>query len=29
MAFAYYHDMIKAFPADRSDKPFGVCILPG
>jgi hypothetical protein len=28
MAFAEYHDMIKTFPADRSDQPFGVCILP-
>ena len=29
MAFAEYHDMINAFPADRSDQPFGVCVLPG
>jgi hypothetical protein len=28
MAFAEYNDMINAFPADRSDQPFGVCVLP-
>src|SRR3954470_17872486 len=28
MAFAKDHDMINAFPADRSDQPFGVRILP-
>lgn len=26
---AEYHDMINAFPADRSDQPFSVCVLPG
>ena len=29
MAFAEYHDMINAFPADRSDQPFSIRILPG
>src|ERR1700694_3896238 len=29
MAFAEHHDMIEAFPADRADQPFGVCVLPG
>src|SRR6202011_3684509 len=29
MAFAEHHDMIEAFPADRADQPFFVCVLPG
>jgi hypothetical protein len=29
MAFAEYHDMIKAFPADRADQAFCGCVLPG
>jgi len=29
MAFAKYHDMINAFPADRADQPFRVGVLPG
>jgi hypothetical protein len=28
MVFAEYHDMINAFPADRSDQPFCIRILP-
>jgi hypothetical protein len=28
MTFAEDHDMINAFPADRFDQPFGVCVLP-
>jgi hypothetical protein len=28
MAFANHHDMINAFPADRTDQPFSVRILP-
>jgi hypothetical protein len=28
MAFAECHDMISASPADRSDQPFGIRILP-
>jgi hypothetical protein len=28
MAFAYFDDMIDAFPADRTDQPFGICVLP-
>jgi hypothetical protein len=23
------HDMINAFPADRTDQPFCICVLPG
>jgi hypothetical protein len=26
MAFAEHHDMIEAFPADRADQPFSVCV---
>ena len=26
MAFTEYHDKINAFPADRSDQPFSICI---
>jgi len=29
MAFAKYHDMIGAFPADRTDQPFRAGVLPG
>jgi hypothetical protein len=29
MAFAEHHDMVEAFPADRTDQPFCVCVLPG
>ena len=29
MAFAEHHDMIEAFPADRADQPFCVCVLLG
>jgi hypothetical protein len=29
MAFAKYHDMINAFPADRADQPFCISVLPG
>jgi hypothetical protein len=29
MSFSEHHDMINAFPADRTDQPFGVCVLPG
>jgi hypothetical protein len=29
MAFAKYHDMIHAFPADRADESFRVGVLPG
>src|SRR6478609_381878 len=28
MAFAEYHDMINAFPADRTDQPFCIRIFP-
>src|SRR6266404_9686676 len=28
MAFAKYHDMISAYPADRADQPFRVGVLP-
>jgi hypothetical protein len=28
LAFAECHDMISALPADRSDQPFGIRILP-
>ena len=28
MAFAYYDDMIDAFPADRTDQPFSISVLP-
>jgi hypothetical protein len=28
MAFAKYRDMVNAFPADRTDQPFGVGVLP-
>jgi hypothetical protein len=29
MAFAEYDDMINAFPADRTDQPFSITVLPG
>jgi hypothetical protein len=29
VAFAEHHDMIEAFPADRANQPFCVCVLPG
>jgi hypothetical protein len=29
MAFVEHHDVIEAFPADRADQPFCVCVLPG
>jgi hypothetical protein len=29
MTLAEDHDMINAFPADRTDQPLGVRILPG
>jgi hypothetical protein len=29
MAFAKYHDMVSAFPADRADQPFRIGVLPG
>src|ERR1700738_3372548 len=29
MAYAKYHDMMSAFPADRADQPFRVGVLPG
>ena len=28
MAFADYDDMIDAFPADRTDQPFSISVLP-
>jgi len=28
MSFADYDDMIDAFPADRTDQPFGISVLP-
>src|SRR6266700_8041597 len=28
MSFAYYDDMIDAFPADRTDEPFSISVLP-
>src|SRR6516162_8587879 len=28
MAFAKYHDVIHAFPADRTDQPFCISVLP-
>jgi hypothetical protein len=28
MSFAYYDDMIDAFPADRTDQPFSISVLP-
>jgi hypothetical protein len=29
MAFAEHHDMIEAFPADRADQTFCVCVCQG
>ena len=29
MALTEYHDMINALPADRTDEPFCVAVLPG
>ena len=29
MSFAYYDDMIDAFPADRTDQPLSTSVLPG
>ena len=28
MALAKYNDVVKAFPSDRTDQPFGISILP-
>src|SRR5260370_35940652 len=28
MAFAEYNDLVNAFPSDRTDQPFGICVLP-
>ncbi len=28
MAFAEYNDVVNAFPSDRTDQPFGICVLP-
>jgi hypothetical protein len=28
VAFAEYNDVVKAFPADRTDQPFSISILP-
>ena len=28
VAFAEYNDVVKAFPADRTDQPFSICVLP-
>jgi hypothetical protein len=28
VALAEYNDVVKAFPADRTDQPFGICVLP-
>jgi hypothetical protein len=27
MSFAYYDDMINAFPAERTDQPFSISVL--
>jgi hypothetical protein len=29
VALAEYNDVVKAFPADRTDQPFSISILPG
>ena len=29
VALAEYNNMVKAFPADRTDQPFSISILPG
>src|SRR6266481_9531895 len=28
MAFAEYNDVVNAFPSNRTDQPFGKCVLP-
>jgi hypothetical protein len=28
VALAEYNDVVKAFPSDRTDQPFGICVLP-
>jgi hypothetical protein len=28
VALAKYNDVVKAFPSDRTDQPFGISILP-
>src|ERR1700747_2093152 len=28
VAFAEYNDVVKAFPADRTDQPFSITVLP-
>ena len=28
VALAEYNDVVKAFPSDRTDQPFGICALP-
>jgi hypothetical protein len=28
VAFAEYDDVVKAFPTDRTDQPFGIPVLP-
>src|SRR6478735_2212138 len=28
VALAEYNDVVKAFPADRTDQPFSICVLP-
>ncbi len=28
VAFAEYNDVVNAFPSDRTDQPFGICVLP-
>src|SRR5258707_7784564 len=28
VALAKYNNVVKAFPSDRTDQPFGICVLP-
>src|ERR1700719_1012768 len=28
VALAEYNNVVKAFPSDRTDQPFGICVLP-
>src|ERR1700694_2160677 len=28
VAFAEYNNVVKAFPSDRTDQPFSICVLP-
>jgi hypothetical protein len=28
VALAEYNDVVEAFPTDRTDQPFGICVLP-